>query len=118
MQVARGNVPVELPEFSPLADLFSVNDIVFHKQANRFGRVDNLGEHLMTNHNIYTFHATALEACDLVFGKMPDTSRVPSVLQELVSLVNMFFENGGSEQLIADNVKLLDVFDPPEKPKK
>ncbi len=118
MQVARGNVPVDLPEFSPLADLFSVNDIVFHKQTNRFGRVDNLGEHLMTNHNIYTFHATALEACDLVFGEKPDTSRVPSVLQELVSFVNMFFENGGSEQLIADNVKLLDVFDPPEKPKK
>jgi len=116
MQVARGHVRVDLPELSPLSRIFNVNHIVFHKQANRFGRVDNLGEHLMTNHNIYTFHATALEACDLAFGEKPDTSRVPSVLQELVSFVNKFFENGGSEQLIADNVKLLDVFDPPPKP--
>lgn len=118
MQVARGNVRVDLPEFSPLSRIFNVNHIVFHKQANRFGRVDNLGEHLMTNHNIYTFHATALEACDLVFGDKPDTSRVPVLLQELVRFVNVFFESGGSEQLISDNAKLLDVFDPPPKPKK
>lgn len=118
MQVARGNVKVDLPEFSPLSRIFNVNHIVFHKQKNRFGRVDNLGEHLMTNHNIYTFHATAFEASDLVFGQKPDMSRVPVILQELVKFVNVFFENGGSEQLIADNAKLLDVFDPPQKPKK
>lgn len=111
LQVARGNVEVALPDFSPLSRIFSVNSLVVHKQANRLGRVDSLSEQLMTNHNIYTFHATALEACDLVFGSKPDFSRVPAVLLKFVHFVNEFFVSENSGQLLDENEGTLQMLD-------
>jgi len=115
LRVARGHVKVDLPEFSPLSRIFSVNHLVVHAQKNRLGRVDSLSEQLMTNHNIYTFHATALDACDLAFGEKPDFSRVPTVLQQFVEFVNAFFVSERSGKLLDDNESILQILDPDKK---
>jgi hypothetical protein len=117
LRVARGHVTVDLPEFSPLSRIFNVNHLVVHTQKNRLGRVDSLSEQLMTNHNIYTFHDTALDASDLVFGRKPDFSRVPTVLQHFVEFVNAFFESDRSGQLLIDSESVLQTLDPDPKPK-
>lgn len=117
LRVARGHVTVDLPDFSPLARIFNVNHLVVHKQTNKLGRVDLLSEQLMTNHNIYTFHATALDACDLVFGTKPDFSKVPMALQSFVEFVEAFFECDRSDQLLIDNDSILKTLDPDPKTK-
>jgi hypothetical protein len=46
----------------------------------------------MFNHNMYSFHRTHFEACDLVFDtEKQDSSKVPGQISEAVELIERYF---------------------------
>jgi hypothetical protein len=56
----------------------------------------------MVNHNMYSFHRTHFEACDLVFdAEKRDSSKVPGQLSEAVELIGRYFldENIGAVEV-------------------
>jgi len=71
----------EIP--SPVTDLFSVND--FHAKSGSMETkfLDTLAQHLLTNHNMYVYHCSGIQACDLVF-KYKSHDLIPDkILQNL-----------------------------------
>ena len=42
---------------------------------------------LITNYNLYIYHKTAHDACDIVF-KAEDTSRIPNEVEHNLKLIN------------------------------
>lgn len=110
-QVAQNNIVIKFPEFSPLSKMFTLNDLVAYDQQYRLGRVDSLSEHLMTNHNIYTFQIAALQACDLAFGDKPDFSRIPDPLLQFIEFTENFFEGKNPGAVLESNLDLLELVD-------
>jgi hypothetical protein len=100
IQVARGRAKVPMPADSPLAKFFTINDLVYHDDPYQHSFVDPLSEHLIVNHNIYTFHATAQESCDLIFDeKKRDMSVVPQAIQEFVGFAESYFTSNKPDEL-------------------
>lgn len=100
IQIARGRAKVPMPADSPLAKFFTINDLVHHDDPYQHSFVDPLSEHLIVNHNIYTFHATAQESCDLIFDKKKrDLSVVPTAVQEFIGFVESYFTTDKPDEL-------------------
>lgn len=100
IQVARGRAKVPMPADSPLAKYFTINDLVYHDDPYQHSFVDPLSEHLIVNHNIYTFHTTAQKSCDLIFDeKKRDLSLVPQAIQEFVGFVESYFTTDKPDEL-------------------
>lgn len=100
IQVARGRASVPMPADSPLAKFFTINDLVYHDDAYQHSFIDPFAEHLIVNHNIYTFHATAQESCDLIFDeKKRDLSVVPQAIQEFLGFAESYFTTDKPDEL-------------------
>lgn len=100
IQVAKGRAPVPMPEESPLAKFFSINDLVYHDDPYQHSFVDPFAEHLIVNHNIYVFHTTAQESCDLIFDKKKrDLSVVPTAIQEFIGFAESYFTTDKPDEL-------------------
>lgn len=100
IQVAKGRVKVPMPSDSPLAKFFTINDLIHHNDAYQHSFVDPFAEHLIVNHNIYTFHATAQESCDLIFDeKRRDLSVVPTAIQEFIGFAESYFTTDKPDEL-------------------
>jgi hypothetical protein len=92
IRIARGRAKVPMPADSPLAKFFTINDLVHHNDPYQHSFVDPFSEHLIVNHNIYTFHATAQETCDLIFDeKKRNLSVVPQAIQDFVGFADSYF---------------------------
>jgi hypothetical protein len=74
---------------SPITQQFSINDM--HSERDEFAQtfLSTAGVHLLTNHNLYVYHKTAHEACDIVF-KAEDTSRIPSEVEQNLRLIENY----------------------------
>jgi hypothetical protein len=93
LQLARGIIRDPLPVPSPLSRFgFESGDLNWHLETYRDRRVDAFSEHLLTNHNIYTFHKAALDSCDLVFKPRKEAGLVPAELDDFVRMMDDFFE--------------------------
>lgn len=100
IQVARGRAKVPMPADSPLAKFFTINDLVYHDAPYQHSFVDPFSEHLIVNHNIYTFHATAQESCDLIFDeKKRDLSVVPQAIQDFLGFAESYFTTDKPDEL-------------------
>lgn len=100
IQVAKGRAPVPMPADSPLAKFFTINDLVYHDDPYQHSFVDPLSEHLIVNHNIYTFHVTAQESCDLIFDeKKRDLSVVPQEIQAFKHFAESYFTTDKPDEL-------------------
>jgi hypothetical protein len=100
IQIARGRAKVPMPADSPLAKFFTINDLVHHDDAYQHSFVDPLSEHLIVNHNIFTFHTTAQESCDLIFDeKKRDLSIVPQPIQEFIGFAESYFTTDKPDEL-------------------
>lgn len=100
IQIARGRAKVPMPADSPLAKFFSINDLVQHDDPYQHSFVDPLSEHLIVSHNIYTFHATAQESCDLIFDKKKrDLSLVPQAIQDFLGFAESYFTTDKPDEL-------------------
>jgi hypothetical protein len=100
IQVARGRAKVPMPVESPLAKFFTINDLVYHDDPYQHSFVDPLSEHLIVNHNIYTFHTTAQASCDLIFDeKNRDFSLVPKAIQEFIGFAESYFTTDKPDEL-------------------
>jgi hypothetical protein len=51
---------------SPITKLISINDFHANNQPMQTKFLDPLAQHLLTNHNIYIYHQTAIKSCDWV----------------------------------------------------
>ncbi len=101
IQIAQRKVVLPLPEDSPLSKYIDMNDLVYHQGLYKHSRVDSLSEHLIANHNLYTYHAATLDACDLVFKEgIKDWSAVPGELQDFVALADEFFKSDKPDVLL------------------
>lgn len=71
---------------SPVTERFSINDM--HSERGEYAQtfLSTAGVHLITNHNMYVYHQTAIEACELVF-KQQDTSRIPEQIEKNLELI-------------------------------
>lgn len=71
---------------SPITECFSINDM--HSERGEYAQtfLSTAGVHLLTNHNMYVYHQTAINACDLAF-KQQDTSRIPEQIEENLDLI-------------------------------
>lgn len=100
IQVAKGRAPVPMPADSPLAKFFTINDLVHHDDPYQHSFIDPFAEHLIVNHNIYTFHATAQESCDLIFNeKKRDLSKVPTAIQQFLGFAESYFTTDKPDEL-------------------
>ena len=74
---------------SPITQRFSINDI--HSERGAFAQtfLSTAGVQLLTNHNMYVYHKTAHEACDIVF-KAEDTSRIPSEVETNLEFIESY----------------------------
>ena len=100
IQVARGRAKVPMPADSPLAKFFTINDLVHHDDPYQHSFVDPFSEHLIVNHNIYTFHATAQESCDLIFNeKKRNLSVIPQAIQEFIGFAESYFATDKPDEL-------------------
>ena len=63
---------------------------------------DTWSEHILTNHNLYTYHQYSIQGCDLVFDPhKQDHGRVPEDLLEIVELMDSFFAGEKSGEIEA-----------------
>lgn len=100
IQVAKGRASVPMPAASPLAKFFTINDLVHHDDPYQHSFIDSFAEHLIVNHNIYTFHATAQESCDLIFNeKKRDLSKVPTAIQQFLDFAESYFTTDKPDEL-------------------
>ena len=74
---------------SPITQQFSINDM--HSERGEFAQtfLSTAGVQLLTNHNLFVYHRTAHEACDIVF-KHEDTSRIPSEIEASLRLIDSY----------------------------
>lgn len=74
---------------SPITQRFSINDM--HNRRNQFAQtfLSTAGVQLLTNHNMYVYHKTAHDACDIVF-RDEDTSRIPSEIERNLQLIHRY----------------------------
>jgi len=94
IRIARGEIQLPVPNDSPLNEFMTLNDMYAHADDYSDYFVDNWTEYLMVNHNMYSFHRTHFEACDLVFDtEKQDSSKVPGQLSEAVELIERYFLN-------------------------
>lgn len=102
IRIARGEIQLPVPNDSPLNEFMALNDMYAHADDYSDYFVDNWTEYLMVNHNMYSFHRTHFEACDLVFdAEKRDSSKVPGQLSEAVELIGRYFldENIGAVEV-------------------
>ena len=62
-----------------------------HSERGEFAQtfLSTAGVQLLTNHNLYVYHKTAHDACDIVF-KAEDTSRIPNEVEQNIKLINEY----------------------------
>ena len=93
IRLARNEYQLSLPEYSPLKEHITVNNLLAHDVDDSDYFTDTWSLQLMANHNMFMFHRNGIDACDLVFNpKTQDHSRVPEKLLKLVDLIGRYFE--------------------------
>ena len=109
IRLARNERQMAFPFDSPLAKYLTVNDLMAHDIDDSDYFTDTWAEHLLVNHNIYTFHRYSIDACELVFGENKDLQRVPADLLEIVELIERYFE---AESVGEIELRLQELFKP------
>jgi len=109
IRLARNERQMAFPFASPLSKYLTVNDLYAHDIDDSDYFTDTWAEHLLVNHNIYTFHRYSIDACDLVFGDNKDLQRVPADLVEIVELIESYFEVETAGDI---EVRLQELFEP------
>ncbi len=73
---------------SPILKAFSVTEL--HLERDKFVQkyLDQAGQQILINHNLYVYHRAAIDACDLVFHpKKRKPKRIPRELQDDLDLI-------------------------------
>ena len=84
-----------------------MSDMFAHTTKNSDSFVDSFTEHLMVNHNIYTYHKAAIGACDLIYHPTKkDHSKVPDAMLQVADLVNEYLT---TETPVTTEIKLVDA---------
>ena len=109
IRLARNERQMAFPFATPLSKYLTVSDLMAHDIDDSDYFTDTWAEHLLVNHNIYTFHRYSIDACDLVFGDNKDLQRVPADLVEIVELIERYFE---AETVGDIEVRLHELFEP------
>jgi hypothetical protein len=106
-RVATGQVASQFHFDTPLSKFFNMSDMFAHTTKNSDSFVDSFTEHLMVNHNIYTYHKAAIGACDLIYHPTKkDHSKVPDAMLEVADLVNEYLT---TETPVTTEIKLVDA---------
>ena len=93
IRLARNERTLEIMFESPLSNYITINDLMAHDIDDSDSFIDAFAEHLMVNHNIYAFHRTSIDACDLIFHpQKQNLARFPDELAEVVGLIEAYFE--------------------------
>jgi hypothetical protein len=104
IRVARGEIELNFPSFSPFYGRFSMSDLYAHDDDDSDRYTDTWSSNVITNHNIYMYHRTSIDACDLVFGDAKrDHSKVPEKYLEAVSLIEDIF----CSEIVSGKIKKL-----------
>lgn len=74
---------------SPITQQYCINDM--HSERGAFAQtfLSTAGVQLLTNHNMFVYHKTAHEACDIVF-KAGDTSCIPNEVEKNLQLIDAY----------------------------
>ena len=72
---------------SPVTQRFSINDL--HSERGEFAQtfLNTAGVQLLINHNMYVYHQTAKDACDIVFVQ-GDSSRIPAEVERNLEVIS------------------------------
>lgn len=100
INIARGTQQLEWEMETPLAKFFTPNDLIYKTEAYVDSRTDTFAEMLLVNHNIYTFHKAALDACDLVWHPTKQNhSRLPMVIADMLECIEQYFTSDKTDVL-------------------
>jgi hypothetical protein len=81
-----------LQALSPATQRVSIEEFLTTKGNMSRNLFDKFSEQLLINHNMYVYHRTAVDACDLVFdGSKDNSSRVPEQVKANLSLIESTF---------------------------
>ena len=106
INIARGVQQLEWQMHTPLAKFFTPNDLVHKTEAYTDSRTDTLSEMLLVNHNIYTYHCAALDACDLVWHpKKQNQSRLPMCMADMIECIEEYFTSDKPDVLEKKHAK-------------
>jgi hypothetical protein len=76
---------------SPITRAISINDFHAKRSGWDVKFFDTFSHQLLTNHNMYTYHRAAVDACDLVFDAVKsDEKRVPQQVRTNLDLIGRF----------------------------
>lgn len=101
IRIARREKQAAFALAPPLEKYLSAHDLYAHDIDDSDFFTDTWSEHILTNHNLYTYHQYSIQGCDLVFDPhKQDHGRVPEDLLEIVELMDSYFagENSGEIQ--------------------
>lgn len=107
LQLAKRETLKPIPISSPLSKFFDLNDFNFHTDLYADNFLDPFAYQLLTNHNLYTYHVAALEACELVFDeKKQNLGMVPTQIQDVLGFIDEYFETENPATLVEKNSAL------------
>ncbi|MFU8864637.1 MAG: hypothetical protein ACNA7O_12045 [Rhodobacterales bacterium] len=73
---------------SPITKLVSINDFHAKNGPMETKFLDTLAQQLLTNHNLYVYTRSAMDACDLHFDdSISDKSKIPTLTQKLIAMI-------------------------------
>jgi len=85
---ANNTVPQPFPTSSPIADLFTLQDLNPRVGAFETKTTDMLGDQVLINHNVYVYVKAMIEANNAVFMKRA----APRALMDAVAIIDELFD--------------------------
>ncbi len=81
--VANAVAPQQFPASSPIADLFTLQDLNPRKDSFERKTMDTLGDQVLINHNVYVYVKAMIEANEAVFVK----GIAPKPIMDAISMI-------------------------------
>lgn len=98
--IANQSQPEPLPQYSPIASLFSLQDLNPNKDDYAKKTTDAMADEVLYNHNVYVYVSTFIEANELVFN---DPSNAPEDIVRSADIIEKLFEVDDWQSLLDKN---------------
>jgi len=106
---AKDKQRYQFPYPSPLGDLMSNNELNWNGQFNKKVPLDSIGGHMLTNHNLFVFVRSMLEANELTFMHSSEADKaVPQPLIDCIAFIDDLFTDANWEKRLKSEKKLID----------
>jgi len=102
--IANYSQPEPFPHYSPIASLFTLQDLNVNKSPYAKKHTDALADEVLINHNVYVYVSTFIEANELVFN---NPQQAPSDFVRAAAIIDKLFEIDDWQPLLDSNKQYL-----------